>query len=158
MLAELAKHDAFVAEVGTAGAVDARPLDVKEGVDPGIAGRLYFHDSADASEMKEALISVKGGGVNVTHVRDLRGTVEREAAAIGVLLCMEEPTRPMLREAADAGFYTSPAGTQHPRLQILTVAQLLNGQKLGLPAWHDVRTFKKAPKAKGARRKDAELF
>jgi len=124
----------------------------------GIDGRLYFHDAADASETKEAVISVKGGGVNVTHVRDLRGTVEREAAAIGVLLCMEEPTRPMLREAADAGFYTSPAGTQHPRLQILTVEQLLNGQKLDLPAWHDVRTFKKAPKAKGAKRKDAELF
>ena len=111
-----------------------------------------------ARRRREALIRVKGGGVNVTHVRDLRGTVEREAAAIGVLLCMEDPTRPMLREAADAGFYTSPAGTQHPRLQILTVEQLLNGQKLDLPAWHDVRTFKKAPKAKGARRKDAELF
>ena len=61
--------------------------------------------------MKQALNSVKGGGVSVTHVRDLRGTVEREAAAVGVLPCMEEPTRPMLREAADAGFYTSPAGT-----------------------------------------------
>jgi len=101
---------------------------------------------------------VKGGGVNVTHVRDLRGTVEREGAAMGVLLCMEEPTKPMLREAADAGFYTSPAGTQHARLQILTVEQLLNGQKLDLPAWHDVRTLKKAPKAKRAKRKDAELF
>jgi len=118
----------------------------------------HSNQSCDASETKEALISVKGGGVNVTHVRDLRGTVEREAAAIGVLLCMEEPTRPMLREAADAGFYTSPAGTQHPRLQVLTVEQLLNGQRLGLPAWHDVRTFKRAPKAKGAKRKDAELF
>ncbi len=111
-----------------------------------------------ARRRREALISVKGGGVNVTHVRDLRGTVEREGAAMGVLLCMEEPTKPMLREAADAGFYTSPAGTQHARLQILTVEQLLNGQKLDLPAWHDVRTLKKAPKAKRAKRKDAELF
>src|SRR5437870_8833613 len=108
--------------------------------------------------MNEARISVKGGGVDVTPARDLRGTVEREAAAIGVLLCMEEPTQPMLREAADAGFYTSPAGTQHARLQMLTVERLLNGQKLDLPAWHDVRTFKKAPKAKGAKRKNAELF
>ena len=106
----------------------------------------------------EALISVKGGGVSVPHVRDLRGTVERKAAALGVQLCMEYPTKPMLREAADAGFYTSPAGTQHARLQVLTVEQLLNGQKLHLPTWHDVRTFKKAPKAKGAKRKDAELF
>lgn len=128
------------------------------GANRGIDGPLYFHDSVDAAETKEALSSVKGGGVSVPHVRDLRGTVEREAAALGVLLCMEAPTRHMLREAADAGFYTSPAGTQHPRLQILTVEQLLNGQKLDLPAWHDVRTFRKAPKAKGARRRDAELF
>ena len=64
----------------------------------------------------------------------------------------------MLKEAADAGFYTSAAGTQHPRVQVLTVEELLNGKKLDLPAWRDVRTLKKAPKAKGAKRKDAELF
>src|SRR5256885_1660809 len=29
-----------------------------------------LNNSADASKMKEALISIKGGGVNVTHVRD----------------------------------------------------------------------------------------
>ena len=55
----------------------------------------------------------------------------------------------MLKEAADAGFY-SPAGTQHPRIQILAVEDLHNGKKLDRLAWHDVRTFKKAPKAKGA--------
>jgi hypothetical protein len=71
---------------------------------------------------------------------------------------MEAPTKPMLKEAADAGFYTSPMGTQHPRLQILTIEQLPDGKKLDLSAWHDVRTFKNAPKAKGAKRKDAELF
>lgn len=84
-------------------------------------------------EAEESLISIKGGGV---------------------LLRREDPTKSMLREAADAGFYTSPAGIQHPRPQILTVEQPLNGQKLGLPASHDVRTFKQAPKAKGAKRKE----
>ena len=69
-----------------------------------------------------------------------------------------ELLRRIRREAADAGFYTSPAGTQHARPQLLTVEQLLNGEKLDLPAWHDVRTLKKAPRAKGAKRKDAELF
>ena len=75
-------------------AVGARPLEVKKGADRGIDGRLYFHDSADASETKEALISVKGGGgAAAAHIRDLRGTVEREEAAIGVFLCIEPPTR-----------------------------------------------------------------
>jgi site-specific DNA-methyltransferase (adenine-specific) len=119
---------------------------------------LQFNDSADASDSKEALISVKRGGVSAPHVRDLRSTVEREEAALGAFICIEPPTKPILKKAADAGFYTSPAGTQHPRLQMLTIEDLLNGKKLDLPAWHDVRTFKKAPRAKGAKRKDAELF
>jgi hypothetical protein len=155
---QLADDGKFQFQVWALGLVGARPLEMKKGADRGIDGRLYFNDSADPSEMKEALISVKGGGVTVSHVRDLRGTVEREAAAVGALVCIEDPTKPMLKEAADAGFYTSPAGTQHPRLEILTIEQLLDGKEFDLPAWHDVRTFKKAPKAKGAKRKNAELF
>jgi hypothetical protein len=55
----------------------------------------------------------------------------------------------VLKEAADAGVYTSPAGITHPRLQIPTIERLLDGKKLDLPARHDVRTFKKGPKATG---------
>lgn len=64
----------------------------------------------------------------------------------------------MLKEAADAGFYTSPGNTRHPRLQILTIEDLLKGKKVDMPAWHDLRTFKKAPKAKGAKKNEAGLF
>jgi hypothetical protein len=57
---------------------------------------------------------------NLLHYGDnLRGTVEREGAAIGVFLSIKAPTKPMHKEAADAGFYTSPAGARHPWLQIL---------------------------------------
>jgi integrase len=49
--------------------------------DKGIDGRLFFNDSANASEVKEALISVKGGHVTVTQIRDLRGVIERDGAA-----------------------------------------------------------------------------
>jgi hypothetical protein len=155
---QLANDDKFQFQVWALGLVGARPLEVNSGAGRGIDDRLYFNDSADAAEMKEALIGVKRGAVNVAPVRDLRGTIGRWHAAIGVLLCLEPPTRAMLKEAAEAGFYTSPAGTRHPRLQLLTIEQLLDGKKLDLPAWHDVRTFKKAPKAKRAKRKDAELF
>jgi hypothetical protein len=37
-----------------------------------------------------------------------RGVVEREKAALGVLITMREPTRPMRVEAAAAGLYSSP--------------------------------------------------
>jgi site-specific DNA-methyltransferase (adenine-specific) len=66
-------------------------------------------------------------------VRDLRGVVERESAAIGVLITMQEPTSHMRTEAAAAGFYDSPWGGSYPRLQILTVAQLLAGQRIDYP-------------------------
>ena len=83
----------------------------------------------------------------MAHLRDLRGVIDREKAEIGVLIAMQEPTKPMLEEAADAGFYESPWG-KHPRLQILTVAELLAGKGIDCPPQGQVNiTFKKAPKA-----------
>ena len=48
-------------------------------------------------------MSVKGGGVSVPMVRDLKGVLDREKAPIGVFLTLEPPTRPMEKEAASAG-------------------------------------------------------
>ena len=87
--------------------------------------------------------------MTVSHLRDLRGVLERENAEIGVLLCMEEPTRPMRAEAAGAGFYKTPYGN-HPKLQILTIEQLLAGARIDYPPQHARvdKTFRKAPKTK----------
>ncbi len=81
---------------------------------------------------------------------DLKGVIEREKAAIGALITLREPTKPMLTEAASAGFYEckadpkyDPIPGRYPRLQILTVAELLAGKKLEYPA-HRVETFAKA--------------
>jgi hypothetical protein len=69
----------------------------------------------------------------VSHVRDLRGVLDREQAQLGVLISFNEPTQPMRSEAASAGFYTSPWG-QHPKIQLLTVAELLAGKRIDMPA------------------------
>jgi hypothetical protein len=45
---------------------------------------------------------------------------------------MHSPTRAMKMEAATAGFYASPWG-KHPRIQILTVDQLLKGERIDYP-------------------------
>ena len=63
----------------------------------------------------------------------------------------------MKAEAAGAGFYDSPWGTKHPRLQILTIAELLAGKGIDMPPSRDMRTFKKAPKAKGPKTQDGKL-
>jgi hypothetical protein len=145
----LAAEDPYQFQWWALGLIGARPVEQKKGSDKGIDGRLYFHDEAEGGKTKNVVLSVKAGHTNVAHLRDLRGVLEREKAEIGVLITMQEPTRPMRTEAAGAGFYDSPWGTRHPRLQILTVAELLAGKKVDMPPSRDQRTFKKAPRAKG---------
>ena len=49
-------------------------------------------------------------------MRDLRGTLEREQAAIGVLIALDPATKPMQTEATAADFYTSPGwGKTYPK-------------------------------------------
>ena len=61
-----------------------------------------------------------------------RGVLEREKAEIGVLLSFEEPTAGMRAEAAEAGFHTSPWG-KHPRIQLRTIGELLDGRGVDYP-------------------------
>jgi site-specific DNA-methyltransferase (adenine-specific) len=105
---------------------------------------LYFHDEPKTT--KQIIFSVKAGSLHANYVRDLRGVIEREKAAIGVLITMEQPTQPMRSEAASAGFYQAPWGKASPRIQLLTVADLLSGKTVDFP--RENVTFKKAPKAK----------
>lgn len=145
----LAKADPYQFQWWALGLVGARPVDQKKGADKGIDGRLYFHDEADSAKAKtkQIILSVKAGHTTVSHLRDLRGVIEREGAEVGVLITMRSPTQPMRREAAAAGFYDSPWGTRHRRIQILTVRQLLGGKRIDYPPARQVNvTFKKAPK------------
>jgi site-specific DNA-methyltransferase (adenine-specific) len=68
-------------------------------------------------------------------VRDLKGTIERDKAEIGVFSALEEPSIEMKLEATTAGVYTSPMdGRGYLRIQILTIAELLEeGKKPMLP-------------------------
>jgi site-specific DNA-methyltransferase (adenine-specific) len=146
----LAEFDKYQFQWWALGLVGARGVEEKKGADQGIDGRLYFHDEREGGKTKQVIFSVKGGHTSVKDVRDLRGVIEREKAKIGVLITLQEPTQPMRKEAADAGFYTSPWDGTHPRIQILTVAELLAGKRLDMPPTGQVNiTFKKAPKNKG---------
>jgi SAM-dependent methyltransferase len=123
---------------------DARPAkDRKKGADTGIDGYINFFDDK-SGKAKQVIVQVKSGYVGVNHVRDLIGVLEREKAAIGALITLREPTKPMLTEAAAAGFYESKDFPgRYPRLQILTIAELLAGKKIQFPD-HRVETFAKA--------------
>jgi site-specific DNA-methyltransferase (adenine-specific) len=154
----LAQQDPYQFQWWALGLVGARPVEQKKGADKGIDGRLYFHDEAD-SKTKQVIISVKAGHTSAPHLRDLRGVLEREKAEIGVLITMQEPTSAMRSEAAGAGFYTSQVwGKSYPRLQILTVADLLSGKGIDMPPLRQVSvTFKKAPKGKVDKGEQTEM-
>ena len=145
----LAKDDPYQFQWWALGLVGARPVEQRKGADRGIDGRLYFHDEKGGTT-KQVILSVKAGNTTVAHLRDLRGVLDRENAEIGVLLALQEPTAPMRKEAASAGFYSSPWGEKYPRLQILTIKELLDGRRIQYPPSAHVNvTFKKAPRVSG---------
>ncbi len=148
----LAQQDPYQFQWWALGLVGARPVEQKKGADKGIDGRLYFF--VERSKSEQIIFSVKAGNVTSAHVRDLHGVVDREKAAIGVLISLNEPTPQMRSEAADAGFYTSKelGNPKYPRIQLLTIEDLLKGKKVECPDSVSSRetnpTFTQAPKAK----------
>ncbi len=106
--------------------IDAQPNEKQVG-DKGIDGRVRFF--ADEQQIGQALVSVKGGRtINPGMVRDLRGTVEREGAELGILITLTEPTRGG-EEADKSGTYVaSLTGQSYPKIQVFTVGQLMGGQ------------------------------
>jgi DNA modification methylase len=147
---ELASKDPYQLQWWALDLVDARPADQKKGADKGIDGRIPFRDEVGAADYKEVIVSVKSGHVNVAQVRDLRGVVERERAAIGLFISLEDPTQPMVAEAASAGFYHSPAyDRDYPRIQLITVKALLDGTRAQLPPSLSAgAAYKSAPRAR----------
>ena len=143
----LARDKPFEFEYWALGLVDARPArDRKKGGDSGVDGVIYFFDDTDFTAPKKIIVQVKGGEhIGPNYVRDLKGTVEREKAVIGILITMKNPTKPMKTEAVSAGYYTSKYFDRSvPKIQILTVEELLAGES---PEYYRVpTTFKSAPR------------
>ncbi len=61
------------------------------------------------------------------------------------------------REATDAGFYRAPDGTDYPRIQILTVQQILDGRQPQYPLFRRDETFRRAPKATSPKQENLTL-
>jgi len=153
---QLAQDDRYQFQWWALSLIKARPLGGaegskvgKKGSDKGIDGVIPFIDDS-TKKLKRAIVSVKSGHVNAGMVRDLRGVIERETdAPIGVFLTLEEPTSEMKKEAVSAGFYTSVQWKkQFPRLQIITIEQLLAGAEVKMPPAYGA--FKEAERVKKA--------
>lgn len=121
----LFKHDPFQFQHWLVERIGGFPMQ-KKVADRGVDGRLYF-ETKDG--LKEMMLSVKGGVVRPTDVRDLRGVLEREEnAELAGFLSLHEPTKAMRSEAAEAGCYEY-EGVKYDRIQFLTVREILEEKR-----------------------------
>jgi len=135
---QLASEDRYQFQWWALSLVQAKPLGGEEGSkrgkkgsDKGVDGVIPFLDPKPG----RVLVQVKSGKVKSGDIRDLVGTVEREKAAIGVFITLEDSSKEMKTEAISAGFYRSPGWlTDYPKIQILTIEDLLKGASIRMPA------------------------
>lgn len=113
--------------------VDGQP-NTKQVGDKGIDGVIRF-PTDNKGGVGRALVSVKGGAtLNPGMVRDLVGTVEQQGADMGVFICLTEPTKGMREVENNSGTYAWEVdGRAFPKVQIVTIAQLLAGQRPKMP-------------------------
>jgi site-specific DNA-methyltransferase (adenine-specific) len=149
---QLAHEDRYQFQWWALSLVEAKPLggegghEGKKGSDKGLDGVINF--IGDNGKLNRVLIQVKSGHVNSGLVRDLHGVVDREGAAIGVFITLDPPSRDMITEAVSAGYFRSQTWQKdYPRIQILTIEDLLNGKSIDMPP-SAYGTFKQAEKIK----------
>ncbi|MBC6428806.1 MAG: site-specific DNA-methyltransferase [Cellvibrionales bacterium] len=108
----------------------------RKAADGGIDGRLYF--DTGGKQLESMLLEVKGGAnVGIGVVRDLRGVLEREGVPMAGLILLEEPAqrkeRNFQQEMAQAGDLEV-NGVLYPRMQMLSVAEILAGKRFRTPS------------------------
>jgi DNA modification methylase len=108
-------------------------INEKKGADAGIDARAYFQTGA--KDNAKIIFQVKSGGVNRSTVATLRGDMEREKAALAILITLEEPSKPMLAEAKAAGqFKHELMGRSYDRIAIVTVREIVESEaRLDIP-------------------------
>ena len=152
-LAVESEHDGrYQFEYWALGLVDARPSNRgRRGADSGIDGYINFFDD-NSGKAKRIIVQVKSGHVGVSQVRDLKGVLDREDAQIGLFITLEPPTGPMEQEAISAGIYTPEHYPDHryPRVQILTIEDLLSGVQADYPRFAPEATLPRAPRHRRA--------
>ncbi|MFC4558364.1 DNA methyltransferase [Virgibacillus kekensis] len=97
---------------------------LKKGADGGVDGVRYFQNG-EIGNLKKCIIQVKSGKVSVKDIREFDSVIKRESAELGVFLTLKQPTKPMINEAASAGFFTNYRGIEYPVIGIVEVKDLL---------------------------------
>jgi site-specific DNA-methyltransferase (adenine-specific) len=140
----LALRDRKAFEIWAVTTIDGKPNE-KKGADGGVDGRIPFKPDGFKKPAKWAVISVKSGASKLGELRDLHGVTRNDAKTLGfgVFVCLNPPTPKMREFARDAG-KIDVHGVKYDALQILTIEQILSGEKPRLPYVDPSVIYKKA--------------
>jgi len=127
-------------------------INQKKGADQGIDGTAFFLRSEGGHG--RIIFQVKSGNVSSRDIRDLRGTMSREKAELGIFITLKEPTSAMTTEARKCGLYRHEVmGRDYSCVQIITVKDMLEGKKrLDVPL--SLEVLKSAERKSGGKQLD----
>jgi site-specific DNA-methyltransferase (adenine-specific) len=124
-------------------------INEKKGADAGIDAIGYFLTGMASGNITNAKIifQVKSGAVKRGDIATLRGDMGREDAALAILITLEEPSGPMIKEAKAAGQYQHETmGRSYDKISIVTIKQIVDeGKRLEIPM--SLEVLKAAQKA-----------
>lgn len=131
----LADKDKHQFETWAVGLVGGRPRENGgKGPDKGVDGIMILQDpTLGNGEFRKGIIQVKGGTVHRDQVATFKSDIERERCDFGIFVTLENPTRSMSEEAVLSGELQI-GGSKVPKVQIITIEELLKGKKPGLPS------------------------
>lgn len=110
----------------------------KQSADGGIDGRIYFPLAADAPQLDSMAVEVKGGrNVGIAVLRELLGVLDNDQAVMAGLIVLHTPSE---RQGRSFRSFMAQAGTleaegrKFDRMQMLTVTEILDGNRFDTPA------------------------
>lgn len=113
------------------GSTEDNPREGKKGADEGIDGWLRFRDG---EKVESIVVQVKSGHVGVKDIRELIAVIARQKAAMGIFITLSEPTSEMIKECkAEDPHVMKALRLKFPKIQMITIEQLLRGIKPELP-------------------------
>ena len=132
---ERQNHKPF--EMWAVSLVEGEPQE-KKGGDQGVDGRIPLYDIQN--RLRWAVIQVKGGHLTPSLVRDFARVIERDNAPFGIFISLQEPSKQMRQEAEGLGFVEGFGSRRIPRMQLLTIREILEeGKRPELPLGYMVQ-------------------
>jgi len=135
------------------GLLNGQPIHYPGLHDSAIAGQVFFRDEGHAGKEKRVLVMAKQDAPAASDVSALAEAILQAQAEMGAIVSVQAAKREAVAAARKTGSYDSPlCGESFPRIQLLTVADLLRGKGLSYPGVRQNVTGETTTSARAAER------